>query len=68
MKKVVKYTLEQAADKGKVIMMENCDDHTPCRGPCVTCGRYDNPEVPTDMIDKQSILSLEEEIIKQLGL
>jgi hypothetical protein len=67
-KEVVKYTLEQAAEKGKVVMTENCNDHTPYRGPCVSCGRYDNPEIPTDMIDQQSILSLEEQIIKDLKL
>lgn len=26
----------------------NCSDHTPFWGVCVTCGRYDNPEIPAD--------------------
>lgn len=28
---------------------KNCDDHTPYRGECQNCGRYDNPDVP-DMV------------------
>jgi len=32
---------------------ENCSDHTPYRGACVTCGRHDNFELisnPDDLI------------------
>lgn len=29
----------------------NCDDHTPYYGECVSCGRYDNPDVVDDTDD-----------------
>lgn len=46
---------EAIKEKAKVIMIENCSDHTPFRGACCSCGRYDNPEIPSDEIDKKSI-------------
>lgn len=53
----VKASLEAAYEKAKVVLVENCDDHTPYWGPCVTCGRYDNPMIPSNEVDKESILN-----------
>ena len=36
----------------------NCDDHTPYWGACVSCGRYNNPNVLIgEKVDKDSIIN-----------
>ena len=54
---VIKDTLDTAADKveKKVIEIDGCDDHTPYRGACGTCGHYHMPKIEVISIDKQSI-------------
>jgi hypothetical protein len=58
---VIKNTLKTAAEKAEVVMRDNCSDHTPYWGHCVSCGRTDNPSIPTEEVDKQSILNTFEE-------
>ncbi len=53
----VKAALEAATNQAEVVMVENCSDHTPYRGACVTCNRTDNPDVPSDQVSKESILN-----------
>lgn len=53
----VKAALEAAADNAKVEMIENCHDHTPYWGACGSCGRYDNPDIATENVDRDSILN-----------
>lgn len=56
----VKAALEAASNNTviKDIKVPNCDDHTPYWGACVSCGRYDNPDVLVGhQVDKESILN-----------
>lgn len=53
----VEAALKAASENATVVMVPNCFDHTPFRGPCVTCGRYDNPDVASEVISKKSILN-----------
>ena len=60
-----KHLLQLAAENAnsKDIKEPYCHDHTPFRGECITCGRYDNPYVIIGSeVDKQSIL----DTIKQI--
>lgn len=52
----VKKALEAVGENAKVVMVLNCDDHTPYYGACVSCGRTDNPQIPTTEIDVNSII------------
>ncbi len=48
-------TVDRAVDALASIARQNCSDHTPFMGPCVTCGRTDNPFVlppPTEAAAK----------------
>lgn len=53
----VKAALKSAAEKAQVMMVSNCSDHTPYYGACVSCGRIDNPEIPSESINESSILT-----------
>ena len=56
----VEAALKAAAEKviTKGIYAPSCDDHTPYWGPCVSCGRRDNPDVLIgEEVDKESILN-----------
>jgi hypothetical protein len=53
----VKAALEAASENATVILVPNCSDHTPYRGACVTCGRHDNPDVPSEEVNEESILT-----------
>jgi hypothetical protein len=52
----VKAALQKASEEVEIIMTDNCDNHTPYRGVCIDCGRYDNPKIPTNEVNKKSIL------------
>jgi hypothetical protein len=62
-KSVIKQSVETAAEKveKKVIEIDGCDDHTPYRGACGTCGHYHMPKIEVISIDKQSITNTFEE-------
>lgn len=64
---VVRQALETAAEKveKKVIEIDGCDDHTPYRGACGTCGHYHMPKIEVISIDKQSITNTFEETFKK---
>lgn len=53
----VQQALQAASESATVVMISNCDDHTPYWGACGSCGRYDNSEVPTECVDANSILN-----------
>lgn len=60
MKEACRQTLELAIENCILddIEVDNCDDHTPYRGPCCSCGRYDNPKIVIgSTLNKESILN-----------
>lgn len=40
--------INECIDKVRSLIKDNCDDHTPYRGACVTCGKHDNPDILPD--------------------
>lgn len=57
--------LNAILEKAQVKKVPNCDDHNPYWGSCGKCGRYDNPEIYINELDKDSIrlaYDLEEKI------
>lgn len=63
MKAYASQAIDRCAEKMDDIEIPNCDDHTPYRGACVTCGLYDNPNVmPSEKVVKQSILNVKQEL------
>ena len=67
MKEACAQTLELATENAKLIDIKamNCDDHTPYRGACQTCGHYHNFEIVIgQVLDKQSILDTINQITK----
>jgi hypothetical protein len=61
----VKAALEEASKH--IISVPRCDDHTPYRGACVTCGSYDNPYIlvgDEDDLKKAILNAYPEENIK----
>ncbi len=68
-KAAIKEIIEAVIDKcaveaeSKDVKVPACDDHTPYRGACVSCGRYDNPDVIiSSEVDKHSILNIKTQI------
>jgi hypothetical protein len=68
-KAAIKEIVEAVVDKcaveaeSKDVKVPACDDHTPYRGACVSCGRYDNPDVIiSSEVDKHSILNIKTQI------
>ena len=53
----VQAALEAAAEKAKVVMTTSCHDHTPYQGPCQTCGSLYTHDIPSEVVDKDSILT-----------
>lgn len=43
--------IEECIIKIKEMIRPNCDDHTPFRGVCSSCGRHNNPDVIPDIDD-----------------
>jgi len=48
---------EAIVKNAKVLMIDNCSDHTPYWGACSTCGEYHNYKIPSEEIDKSSVLN-----------
>ncbi len=40
--------IDECINTVKSLIHDNCSDHTPYRGACVSCGRVDNPDVLPD--------------------
>lgn len=57
---------EKAALKHEKV--NGCNDHTPYRGTCGTCGHYVMPTTTVASIDQQSILQASEEYVKSINL
>jgi hypothetical protein len=53
----VEAALKAAAENAKVVMIESCSHHTPYWGVCGTCGSYSSEMIPTEELDKDSILN-----------
>jgi hypothetical protein len=53
----VEAALKAASENTIVLMVDNCSDHTPYRGECGNCGSYHTYKIPSDEIDKDSILN-----------
>jgi hypothetical protein len=52
-----KAQVEAICEKAKVLMIDSCSDHTPYRGECGNCGSYHTYKMPSDEINKDSILT-----------
>lgn len=64
-KEIVELVIDKCAEEVEInpIYEPNCDDHTPYWGKCISCGRYDNPDILVgSSVDKQSILSIKDKI------
>lgn len=50
--------IQECIDALNKIITPNCHDHTPYRGPCLSCGQYDNPDVldPEEAIQELELL------------
>ena len=47
--------IDECVEIVKKHITENCDDHTPYRGACVSCGQHSNPELikePYDLLEE----------------
>ena len=70
----LKQLLEEYTDRivknaeTKEVYAPSCDDHTPYRGACVSCGSYSNPDILVGSeVDKESITSQLPKFLKEQG-
>jgi len=64
-KEIVEAVIDKCAEEAetKDLTRPNCDDHTPYRGPCISCSNYHNPDIIIgSTINKESILKVKEMI------
>lgn len=62
-KEIVEQVIEKCTEEAeaKDLMAPNCDDHTPYWGACISCGKYDNPDIVIGSeVDKESILNVKQ--------
>jgi hypothetical protein len=48
--------IDECINALKSKVTNNCDDHTPYYGACISCGRHDNPDVLPDPVSIFKIL------------